>query len=644
MLFCLAGATTVWFAGRLRRWVGWISFGVVALTSAAIWAAAAQVLVHGPGPAATFLSVPQLGFALRLYVDGLSAVFLALIATVAFLAALYSPAYLQTQAYAPYSAGRYYANFLLFVAAMYGLVSTTDMLWFFFIFWQLMTLPGYTLIRFEAANPAHARAASRYLWMMQLACALTLLGAALLVGAPATTAAGEELVRGDFDAVSHHLPMLLQTDGVRVAVAFALFLTGFGIKLGMWPFGAIWLPDAHPAAPSPVSAMLSGVMIKTGVYGLLRYFLWLVPEEAREFFPAAEWGLALAVLGTVTLFLGTLRAMFQEQTKRLLAWSSIGQGGYILLAIGACLALLGLPENRGLGLASLALLAAIFHTVNHGLFKSLLFLTAGSLWYRTGTQDLNRLGGAMRYMPGTGVAALLASLSIAGVPLTNGFASKWCLVAATLPTAGWIHWLPACSALAVLTSALTLAVFVQYFGAAFLARSHPEAAPHTPREVPASMLVAQLLPAGLCVFLGLFPGAAFLGIQAALDQSRQGLALLLADALQFEGGWWTGITLSGGHTTLTPLFVVGLMLLLFVLAAALASWGGSRRRVVRPWLCGYAHRHEGAPYAARHYYGALKSWLRVLGPKNAPATVPRTSPSKTTLPSGVMQPQSPSDV
>lgn len=644
MLFCLAGATVVWFAGRPRRWVGWISFGVVALTSAAIWTAAAQVLLHGPGPAATFLSFPQWGFALRLYVDGLSAVFLALIGAVAFVAALYSPAYLRSPAYAPYSLGRYYANFLLFVAAMYGLVSTTDMLWFFFIFWQLMTLPGYTLIRFEAANPAHARAANRYLWMMQLACALTMLGAALLIEAPATGTTGEELVRGDFDAVSHHLPTLLQTDGVRVALAFALFLAGFGIKLGMWPFGAIWLPDAHPAAPSPVSAMLSGVMIKTGVYGLLRYFLWLVPEEAREFFPAAEWGLALAVLGTVTLFLGTLRALFQEQTKRLLAWSSIGQVGYILLAIGACLALLGLPGNRGLGLASLALLAAIFHTVNHGLFKSLLFLTAGSLWYRTGTQDLNRMGGAMRYMPWTGVAALLASLSIAGVPLTNGFASKWCLVAATLPTAGWIHWLPACAALAVLTSALTLAVFVQYFGAAFLSRPHAGAAPVTAREVPASMLLAQLLPAGLCMLLGLLPGVAFLGIQAALDHSRQGLALLLADALRFEGGWWTGITLSGGHTTLTPLFMVSLMLFLFALAVALASWGGSRRRVAQPWLCGYAQRQEGSAYAARHYFGAFKSWLRVLGPKAAALPTPKVSPSKTAVPDGVLQPQSPADV
>jgi formate hydrogenlyase subunit 3/multisubunit Na+/H+ antiporter MnhD subunit len=132
----------------------------------------------------------------------------------------------------------------------------------------------------------------------------------------------------DFGTVSANLPVMLQTKPFDTGVAFALFLVGFGIKMGMWPFGQIWLPDAHPAAPSPVSAMLSGVMIKTGVYGVLRYFLWLVPPSAQANYPLAQWGALIAVLGTVTLFTGTMQALQQEQSKRLLAFHSIGQIGW----------------------------------------------------------------------------------------------------------------------------------------------------------------------------------------------------------------------------------------------------------------------------------------------------------------------------
>ena len=151
--------------------------------------------------------------------------------------------------------------------------------------------------------------------------------------------AGETLMRYDFDTVSHGLPALLRTGGGLAAAGLRLFLVGFGIKMGMWPFGQLWLPDAHPAAPSPVSALLSGVMIKTGVYGLMRYFLWLVPAEAQDAYPSEVWGLVIAVLGTITLFIGTMQALKQEQSKRLLAFHSIGQVGYILLRLGACLAL-----------------------------------------------------------------------------------------------------------------------------------------------------------------------------------------------------------------------------------------------------------------------------------------------------------------
>ena len=261
--------------------------------------------------------------------------FLLLAALIAVPAAFYSIVYMRH--YGDYGVARYYPYFLLFLAAMYGLLSTTDMMWFFFIFWQMMTLPGYALIRFEHRKPANVHAANKFLLMMQIACGATLIGAEILARSGASANAGG-MVKYDFDTVSANLPALLHAQPGLTALAFALFLVGFGIKMGMWPFGQVWLPDAHPAAPSPVSAMLSGVMIKTGVYGLMRYFLWLTPATALGDFPLARWGLVVAVLGTITLFTGTMQALKQEQTKRLLAFHSIGQVGYILLGVGACMA------------------------------------------------------------------------------------------------------------------------------------------------------------------------------------------------------------------------------------------------------------------------------------------------------------------
>jgi formate hydrogenlyase subunit 3/multisubunit Na+/H+ antiporter MnhD subunit len=280
--------------------VAFTTFSGLVVTAAAI-----AVLVGAGGEPAAFLHLPRLGFALRIHVDGLTSIFLGLTALISIPAAIYSVRYLEH--YPRESVGRYYPYFLVFLAAMYGLVSTTDMMWFFFIFWQMMTLPGYALIRFERDRPANARAANRYLWMMQVACAATMLGAELLAVTGASATGATEL-KYDFDTVSANLPVLLRSSGGMTAGAFALFLVGFGIKMGMWPFGQWWLPDAHPAAPSPVSAMLSGVMIKTGVYGLLRYFLWLVPAEARVDFPVVAWGTLIAILGTVTLLTGTVQA------------------------------------------------------------------------------------------------------------------------------------------------------------------------------------------------------------------------------------------------------------------------------------------------------------------------------------------------
>ena len=626
ILICVGGAVLTLLVSKRKTVAGVVNFAVVVATAILIFSAAGKVLFFGPSAqAAAFWPVPQIGFALRLYVDGLTAFFLLLAALIAVPASLYSIVYMRH--YRDYGVHRYYPHFLLFLGAMYGLLSTTDMMWFFFIFWQMMTLPGYALIRFERKQPQNIRAANKYLVMMQIACAATMLGAEILAvtGAPAGGGAG---LKYDFDTVSANLPALLTTNPGMTALAFGLFLAGFGIKMGMWPFGQVWLPDAHPAAPSPVSAMLSGVMIKTGVYGLLRYFLWLVPATELDNFPLARWGMVITILGTVTLFTGTMQALKQEQSKRLLAFSSIGQIGYILLGAGACMALLSTHKSYFMALGGIALLGALFHVLNHGLFKALLFLNAGSLFHATGTQDLNKMGGLMKFMPLTAVTALVASFSISGVPLFNGFASKWNIYVACVEGGAAAKYLPVCALIAILTSALTLAVFIKFFGVSFLSRTsecvRARADESGRLEVGWTMQLPQVLLALFCVLLGLVPIAACQLVQHVLNASRQGLAALLAGTNPISGNYRDGLEAIGLSAVYMPVTVAVFLALAVLVVRFIFKAGGARRRAAVPWLCGYAREAECHRFASHHFYGEFKRCFRWLG--GGPGT-PRTEDS-----------------
>ncbi len=329
---------------------------------------------------------------------------------------------------------------------------------------------------------------------------------------------------------------MLQRATRLTALAFGLFLVGFGIKMGMWPFGQIWLPDAHPAAPSPVSAMLSGVMIKTGVYGLMRYFLWLVPRAAQADYPLARWGLVVAVLGTITLFTGTMQALKQEQTKRLLAFHSIGQVGYILLGTGACMALLPAAGPKAAALAAMGLFGALFHVLNHGLFKALLFLNAGSMLHATGTQDLNKMGGLMKFMPLTAVTALVASFSISGVPLFNGFVSKWTIYVAAVQGSGSAGYLAVCAGHCHPDQRADPG-FVHQVLWRELPVAHERAGQGEGRaangrlEVGWMMQMPQVLLALICVLLGVVPAIAYGLMHRALAASPQGFGQALGRCL-----------------------------------------------------------------------------------------------------------------
>ena len=604
---CGAGAVLTLLTARRRMLAGWLAFLFTALSTVFIAAAAVQVLAGwSRWPAARWLAAGAA--ALRLQVDGLSTVFLMVAAVVALPASLYSIRYLSRY---PGSVARYYPYFLLLLAAIFGLLTTADTLWWFLIFWQLMVFAGYILIRFDRA--AGAGGANRFAIMLELACAAIVAGTGLL--AHGGTAGGRPGY--DWYTLSAGLPQMLSTAPGDSTLAFLLLFLGFAITMGLWPFGQFWLAHASPDAPAPVSALLSSVVIKIGAYGLMRYFLFLVPAGAQAGFPLAKWGMAIALLGTITLFVGTMQAL---ASKRLLAFHSIGQMGYIALALGTCLALLPARNGTPAVLASFALLAALFHIVNHSLFGSLLYLNSGSVLQATGTKDLDRLGGLMKFMPITALTALVGSLAISGVPLLNGFASKWAIFVAAIEGAHSARYLAICALVAILTSGLTLASFIKFFGAIFLSRTSAlvaEKALHGARssrlEVGWTMQLPQLLLAFLCVLLGVIPGLAFGLLQGAVAATPQGLGTVLSKFTPLTGGALNGLSGPNAASGLVPLALLAVLGLSFLIAYGISKLGSAPRRAAAPWLCGYAPEADCQRYTAHNFYGEIKRYFHWLG-------------------------------
>jgi len=629
LILCMAGALLTLLSARRSTLTGWLALGgLVGASSLALYAAF-QALRWGSGEPTVIFAVTGTFLELRLHVDGLSAVFLGLIAVVTLPVALYSIEYFRTAS--PQTVRRFYPNLFLFIASLYGLVTTSGMMYQFFFFWQGMTLSGFVLIRSERLGPETLHPARKYLWMMQLACLLTMVGAFLIAPASTVVIDGESFSRFDFEAVTHHLPELLTAQPSLVTAALLLFLVGFGIKVGMWPFGQVWLPDAHPAAPSPVSALLSGVMIKTGIYGLMRCFLWLIPAESAELYPAKSWGTLIILLATITLFHGTWKALGTQQSKRLLAFSTIGQAGYILFGLGASLILLSASDPGLKTLGAISFCGALLHTLNHAVFKSLLFLNAGAVLHRTHTQDLNRLGGLMTFMPLTALTALLASFSIAGVPLSSGFASKWYMYMATFQGSSTMVLLPGLAMVAVLTSTLTLALFIKFFGTIFLSRTSADVAlafsENKAREVGWPMQLGQSFLAVLCLLLGILPALGIAVTQAAVRMSPQGLGLHLAGALPetMPSAW--GTMSPNPSVVYAPVTILVVLAVIFLLAHGLARLTQVQRRTSPPWLCGYALESEQNRYQAVHLYRDLHTSMPWSGTRT-PAPIPtKAAPS-----------------
>lgn len=486
MLIILAGGSGAVLAGRRAALAASLAVGATVIGSLlGLWGAVSVLLGRSAGLG---VSLPWLvpGGRLALTVDPLSAFFLVPIFVLSPLCAIYGAAYLKGEGVYR-SLGPQWFFFNALVAAM-ALVVTAANGVLFLAAWEAMSLASFFLVAFDHQRPEVRSAA----WIYLLACHL---GGACLFAL--FLLAGQFCGSLDF---ADFTPLAAAGPGLALTL-FLLALLGFGTKAGLLPLH-VWLPDAHPAAPSHVSALMSGVMVKTGVYGILR-LLTLLPA------PPAWWGLLLAALGILGALFGIAMALLQGDVKRCLAYSTVENVGIIFLGLG--LGVYGVGEGRP-GIAVLGFAGGLLHLWNHALFKGLMFLGAGSLLHGTGTRDLSRMGGLLRRMPVTATVLIGGSLAIAALPPLNGLVSEWLiylgLLQAGLLQASYTGLVPLLVVgLLGVTGALAVVVFTRLVGIALLGepRSPAAAAAH---EAPWAMIVPmQLLLAG-CLAIGLFPQAA----------------------------------------------------------------------------------------------------------------------------------------
>jgi hydrogenase-4 component B len=575
-LLLLAGAAFSLLASRRRRLAGGIATVAAAAAAVPLGVIAFRAFATGGEAEVTLLRFRTLGAGLTVAVDPLSAVFLVLTALIAVLATLYSVDYM-TQ-FLEDGVARFYPVLLVFFGAIVGVLAARDLV-AFLVFWELMTLASFFLVAYEGRSRASQRAALKY-FVMTHAATLCLVAAGLLLW--------RESGSFQFDALRAALAGLLGTRPILGHAVLILFFLGFATKAGLLPMGD-WLPDAHPAAPSGVSAALSGLLVKLGIYGLVRVFVSFLPVSAAS----EAWGTVIALMGTVSLFVGTLTALEQEDSKRLMAFHTIGQIGYVCLALGVGVAVL--PRSPALG--ALGLMAALLHAVNHACFKGCLFLGAGSVLFRTGERELDRLGGLASSMPLTAGTTTVASLAIAGVPPLNGFASKWLIVVTCLMAGMKQPLFLLLGLVALFISLATLASFAKVIGAVFLGPPGE----HRPREVPATMAAPQLVLAALCVLLGALPQVPLRLLHLAVS----GVAPVpLPPFESLLGGPWAMAVILDGKTVafLAPLVILPALAVATGVAYALQRAGGAAVRQVPVWNCGEELTSAEVRYHASSFY------------------------------------------
>lgn len=553
------------------------------------------------------LGLPDLPFHLRL--DILSGFFVGVIGLLGFFVSVYSLGYVKGFL-GHRSITRLVVFYILFLAGMLLVVLADDAL-FFLISWEMMAAASYFLVLFEDEKIENRRAAFLYLVVAHIGAIAILLSFGVMAGLTTGFSSFESYT---FDAMREaELPPSLAT------LAFLLAFFGFGAKAGIFPLH-VWLPEAHPVAPSNVSALMSGVMLKTAIYGIIRVVFDLIVD-----FPW-WWGALVLIFGLLSAVMGVLYALMQHDLKRLLAYHSVENIGIILIGIG--LAMIFFAFDMPL-LSALALIAGLYHTLNHAMFKGLLFMGAGAVLHATHERNMEEMGGLIRFMPWTAVFFLIGCISISALPPFNGFVSEWLMYQAFLFSPGLSNPLlnlliPLGAALLALTSALAAACFVKAFGVTFLGhqRSHHRGHVH---EAGLSMRTGMFLAAVTCLALGVLPTVMIQWMDPIAEELVGGA--IAASASGFGWMWLTPIAHERASYSAPIVFFVILMVVMVVYLLLHARPGAIHRTPL--WDCGFEKITSRMQYTAtsfsmplRRIFGflfSIKEQVRQLPPIAHPA-------------------------
>ncbi len=554
-----------------------------AIAALASLALACAVLAGARGPVLSLGWFALAPFALRL--DPLGAFFLLVVAVVGLASSIYGFGYTRGSRPSSLRVSGVSLNLLLLALSLQVMADNPLT---FLILWESMSLAACALVLSDPGQPGAVSAANWYLGVTH-------------AGFAALAAMFFVLAGGDLAASFAQIRAASLSAGARDAV-FVCALVGFGTKAGLIPVH-VWLPRAHPVAPSHGSAVMSGVVLKMGVYGMVRVLFDLGGAGAVPVAP--WWGIVVLVLGTLSALFGVLYALMQHDLKRLLAYHSIENVGIIYMGLGASLLFLAyhLPV-----LAALALVAALFHTLNHACFKGLLFLGAGAVVHATHTRNIEAMGGLITRMPVTAFTFLVGSAAISALPPLNGFASEWLLFQSMLggvriPVPAVALLMPIGVGLLALTGGLAAACFVKAFGITFLAIPRSTEA-ESAVEAPRSMLAAMLVLAGACAALGL---AAF-AVVAQLAAVASGLpGFTDAGALRSAGAPFVTVMPTGLGQMSPPAIALGLVAVALVVVAALRAFAPRfRLRREETWGCGRLVQTPRMQYTATAFAQPLR--------------------------------------
>jgi hydrogenase-4 component B len=542
---------------RAPRAISLFIFPLGALIALALGMTGMWAMAVGPSAAVLPAGLPDLPFHTR--VDALSGFFLLLLGGVGFGISLFACAYFENEE----NPGLVSAQYHVFLASM-AFVLIADDAYLFMVAWESMALSSYFLVTHEHRVEENRKAGFIYLLIAHLGAITILLSFGVLQGG-----------FGDYTFTSLREAELTP---FWATMAFLLAFFGFGAKAGMLPLH-VWLPEAHPAAPSPVSALMSGVMLKTAIYGMVRVIYDLIGDIQWE------WGVTVLLFGAATSLFGVLFALMQHDLKRLLAYHSIENIGIILIGIGLSMVFIGSGHPVA---GVLGLIAGLYHTLNHAVFKALLFLGAGSILKSTGLRNLNEMGGLIRYMPHCAFYFLIGALAISALPPLNGFVSEWLtfqasLQAPFLESSVLRSLVPIVAAVLALSGALTGMCFVKVYGVAFLGQ-HRHALAHPPRDASAWERAGMVWLTAGCFALGLLP--VFMVTQ--LNEVSRLLigASLPQDALQSRWLWLTPS--SAAQASYSPSIFFLMIAAGFALTFLVVRWiYHGRLRRAPPWDCGY---------------------------------------------------------